>query len=222
MLPKPFLLVCFCSTKDLRCLLVDKVWFLSLWIAGSQERPQAEGPETTGDLGLSLPSSVLPSCRLTGWEVLGWWRDPWRHCWLVTNLWFIFLYCSELLVADFKAPLWPRQLVLIYFLIVLCWRIPIYMELKFDVGVNIAIGLIQFPPMSALFDKRPGRGLNFPNSFDAAFWCFLENESGMCVMWHAKEMWDVHRWHVWTLCQQVGAVDLSWHLRATGPASSGG
>ena len=90
MLPKPFLLVCFCSTKDLRCLLVDKVWFLSLWIAGSQERPQAEGPETTGDLGLSLPSSVLPSCRLTGWEVLGWWRDPWRHCWLVTNLWFIF------------------------------------------------------------------------------------------------------------------------------------
>lgn len=80
----------------------------------------------------------------------------------------LFLYYSELLVADFKAPL-PRQLVLIHFLIVLCWRIPIYMELKFDVGVNIAIGLIQFPPMSALFDKPPGRGLNFPNSFDAAF-----------------------------------------------------
>lgn len=35
-------------------------------------------------------------------------------------------------------------------------EIPIYMELKFDVGVNIAIGLIQFPPMSALFDKKCG------------------------------------------------------------------
>eukprot|EP00435_Cladocopium_sp_Y103_P019888 s1114_g4.t2 len=35
-------------------------------------------------------------------------------------------------------------------------KIPIYMELKFDVGVNIAIGLIQFPPMSALFDKKCG------------------------------------------------------------------
>ena len=37
------------------------------------------------------------------------------------------------------------------------------MELKFDVGVNIAIGLIQFPPMSALFDKPPGSCVSHQN-----------------------------------------------------------
>ena len=35
-------------------------------------------------------------------------------------------------------------------------EIPIYMDLKFDVGVNIIIGLLHFPPMTAPFDKSPG------------------------------------------------------------------
>lgn len=110
---------------------------------------------------------------------------------LICDKFVINCFCIILKkLADFKAPL-PRQLVLIHFLIVLCWRIPIYMELKFDVGVNIAIGLIQFPPMSALFDKPPGRGLNFPNSFDAAVhvWrikvgcvsCGMQRKCGMYI-----------------------------------------
>ncbi|CAK8991960.1 unnamed protein product [Durusdinium trenchii] len=35
-------------------------------------------------------------------------------------------------------------------------EIPIYMDLKFDVGVNIIIGLLHFPPMTAPFDKKCG------------------------------------------------------------------
>ena len=35
-------------------------------------------------------------------------------------------------------------------------EIPIYMDLQFDVGVHIIIGLLHFPPMTAPFDKPLG------------------------------------------------------------------
>ena len=56
------------------------------------------------------------------------------------------------------------------------------MELKFDVGVNIAIGLIQFPPMSALFDKSPVSRLSRCSS-SALEGAKAVCQQAMCVMY---------------------------------------
>lgn len=171
---------------------------------------------------------------------------------------FDFQHFSALCPAESLHPI-PTCLC------VWCPRIPIYMELKFDVGVNIAIGLIQFPPMSALFDKSPvsrlsswsssaleaGKGsmpashvcdvcrscgyesrhhssflhlfgkqlFQFEISWRAKTFPYVEDK--LKREWLSQEMWHVHRWHVWTLGQQVGPSALSRHLWRTGPATFG-